>query len=299
MTAARAAVAAADLPLPRKAPTGVRPLGVGGGRGTVADAANEPTKKRQNMKKATQHDYSGIRADGREPYAEDLSELDDRDDRCTLSDLDDRDDRDDLEARDRERLDCPEEDGPACVSCFGAEGQVDLAYLPPAILSSEDGWKPEPYLLCLHCAGEHLEEFLDRMFAACVRVADYPERYGGWEAFDEACHLKKRIFAPERPQTRIERPQTRIVVRDPTAQELRSMPYNDYLQTHHWQHMRFIMHRLADGRCQVCNAADRPLNTHHRTYERRGMELPEDLIVLCQPCHALFHENGSLAKAPS
>jgi hypothetical protein len=35
--------------------------------------------------------------------------------------------------------------------------------------------------------------------------------------------------------------------------------------------------------------ADRLLNVHHRTYERRGYELPEDLTVLCVACHTAVH----------
>lgn len=31
-------------------------------------------------------------------------------------------------------------------------------------------------------------------------------------------------------------------------------------------------------------------------YERRGAELPEDLIVLFRKCHETFHKNGRLAR---
>lgn len=78
--------------------------------------------------------------------------------------------------------------------------------------------------------------------------------------------------------------------------ELRTMPYHEYLQTPEWQQRRKARLKAARYRCQVCNASDRPLNVHHRTYERRGAELASDLIVLCEPCHHLFHRNGSLAK---
>lgn len=30
------------------------------------------------------------------------------------------------------------------------------------------------------------------------------------------------------------------------------------------------------------------LHVHHRTYERLGEELPEDLVVLCEVCHEAY-----------
>jgi len=70
--------------------------------------------------------------------------------------------------------------------------------------------------------------------------------------------------------------------------ELRTMPYEDYLQTPEWAERRAFAIQRAGNRCQICNSAD-DLNAHHRTYERRGNEEPGDLTVLCQSCHAWFH----------
>lgn len=77
---------------------------------------------------------------------------------------------------------------------------------------------------------------------------------------------------------------------------LQAMPYRDYLQTPEWQARRLKAMKRAGFRCQLCNAYGKRLNTHHRTYERRGKEYDSDLIVLCQDCHQIFHENGSLAS---
>ena len=76
---------------------------------------------------------------------------------------------------------------------------------------------------------------------------------------------------------------------------LRWMPYERYLKTFHWQETRASALDRAGNRCQVCNTT-RGLHVHHRTYERRGAELPEDLIVLCRDCHSTFHKNGRLAR---
>lgn len=70
---------------------------------------------------------------------------------------------------------------------------------------------------------------------------------------------------------------------------LRSMPYADYLKTEHWKRKRKAALHAALHRCQLCNGKG-PLNVHHRTYERRGEELPNDLIALCEPCHRKFHD---------
>lgn len=73
------------------------------------------------------------------------------------------------------------------------------------------------------------------------------------------------------------------------AEELRTMPYAEYLRTPEWQTRRQDALRRARAACQVCNARDRPLHVHHRTYERRGRELASDLTVLCGDCHEHHH----------
>lgn len=72
------------------------------------------------------------------------------------------------------------------------------------------------------------------------------------------------------------------------------MPYKDYLKTDWWKEVREAALERANHRCQVCNGTRGGLNVHHRTYERRGFENPEDVIVLCRDCHALFHKEGKL-----
>ena len=77
--------------------------------------------------------------------------------------------------------------------------------------------------------------------------------------------------------------------------ELRAMPYKEYLQTPHWKRKREEKVRAAGLRCQLCNRGSVTLNVHHRTYERLGEELEEDLTVLCHDCHSTFHEHRRLA----
>jgi hypothetical protein len=78
--------------------------------------------------------------------------------------------------------------------------------------------------------------------------------------------------------------------------DLRALPYKEYLQTPHWKHLREDKVRAAGHRCQLCNRGSVTFNVHHRTYERLGEELDEDLTVLCSDCHNTFHEHRSLVR---
>ena len=71
--------------------------------------------------------------------------------------------------------------------------------------------------------------------------------------------------------------------------DLRQMPYDEYLQTPEWKRRRKAAVAYADSRCQLCNKEGEPLNVHHRTYDNRGAEMPQDLTVLCKDCHARHH----------
>ena len=76
--------------------------------------------------------------------------------------------------------------------------------------------------------------------------------------------------------------------------ELRTMPYDQYLETDEWRTRRKIMLRLFDYRCQTCNRLRMrgyPLHVHHRNYVRLGNEKPIDLTVLCSVCHELIHKH--------
>jgi 5-methylcytosine-specific restriction endonuclease McrA len=78
---------------------------------------------------------------------------------------------------------------------------------------------------------------------------------------------------------------------------LRCLPYEEYLQSPEWRLKRAKTVRRAGYRCQVCNRRG-PLHVHHRSYENLGRERTRDLVVLCDGCHRLFHENGRIATEP-
>ncbi len=81
-----------------------------------------------------------------------------------------------------------------------------------------------------------------------------------------------------------------------SQKELRALPYGEYLQTPHWKRKREDKLRAVGRRCQVCNHGPDTLEVHHRTYERLGQELDEDLTVLCRACHGTFHDHRGLSR---
>lgn len=68
--------------------------------------------------------------------------------------------------------------------------------------------------------------------------------------------------------------------------------YKAYLQTTHWRKMKRRKMAQADWRCEECGVEvgnGVPLDVHHLTYERLGLELLSDLRVLCRGCHDAVH----------
>lgn len=111
-----------------------------------------------------------------------------------------------------------------------------------------------------------------------------------WEVVDRSCG---QVFGDNRPESSAaarhrlapQEPATRLGAFPMVAR----MDYAAYLASPQWWEKRQLAVKRAHGRCAICNANGK-LNVHHRTYERVGNELPEDLIVLCEDCHALFHK---------
>jgi hypothetical protein len=78
--------------------------------------------------------------------------------------------------------------------------------------------------------------------------------------------------------------------------ELRSMPYDDYLQTPEWQATRERKLIRVGRSCELCCAKGVVLHVYHNTYVRRGVELDQDLKVLCADCHTTFHEHRHISR---
>jgi restriction endonuclease Mrr len=72
--------------------------------------------------------------------------------------------------------------------------------------------------------------------------------------------------------------------------QLRTMPYAKYLRTSEWRKVRAAALLRAGNACALDMTHTEHLEVHHRTYERRGAELPTDIIVLCRECHRRHHD---------
>src|SRR5215475_4912954 len=53
----------------------------------------------------------------------------------------------------------------------------------------------------------------------------------------------------------------------------------------HWKRICREVLKRQHGACACCPST-RNLEGHHRTYSRWGIEMPEDVSILCQLCHA-------------
>lgn len=71
--------------------------------------------------------------------------------------------------------------------------------------------------------------------------------------------------------------------------------YTEYLKSPYWRAIRRRALIRAGHLCQWCGSAQL-LQVHHRTYDRLGHEQPDDLTVLCDPCHSTHH---GFAPSPS
>ena len=71
--------------------------------------------------------------------------------------------------------------------------------------------------------------------------------------------------------------------------------YDSYLRSAHWREFRLRMLDEADYACEDCGASEFEglllmLDVHHLHYETLACERPEDVAVLCRPCHDRCHE---------
>jgi|GEM_PF-4606278 len=74
-----------------------------------------------------------------------------------------------------------------------------------------------------------------------------------------------------------------------TWSEIYKQYHRRVLNSNHWIRVKLQAISEAKYRCQLCNAKGH-LHVHHRTYENLGNESTDDLIVLCNNCHAKHHD---------
>lgn len=168
------------------------------------------------------------------------------------------------------------------IAAYGLENTSELrAAAGPAVLSG---------VTCCHCGGVIVVRSRAEVKARSERLGAKSRYPCEWANPDVCADCRERM---RREQAR--ELDAQIAARETRERSLRRMPYREYLQTPEWQETRRAALKRAHFRCQVC-AAGGVLNVHHRTYVRRGFEHNGDLIVLCAPCHHIFHDNGKLAE---
>lgn len=67
--------------------------------------------------------------------------------------------------------------------------------------------------------------------------------------------------------------------------------YYEYIKSTEWYERTKEIRARRGGRCECCLMRNGS-SVHHRTYERLGNELPEDLIHVCDCCHKMIHGLG-------
>lgn len=72
-------------------------------------------------------------------------------------------------------------------------------------------------------------------------------------------------------------------------QPVQRRDYHHYLLSEEWKNKRRDVLAFWEYRCVLCYS-DENVQVHHRTYERIGNERFTDLILLCDACHAKFHD---------
>ena len=80
-----------------------------------------------------------------------------------------------------------------------------------------------------------------------------------------------------------------------SPQPIKAKNYAKYIASPEWKSKSKEIKKDFGDRCRLCNRKG-ILHTHHRTYERLGIEHPEDLIPLCEKCHDSFHATHTYDK---
>jgi len=80
-----------------------------------------------------------------------------------------------------------------------------------------------------------------------------------------------------------------IELYDKIIELLSNLNYTDYLNTKHWKHFSHEALIHFNHTCQLCNTKNEEMHVHHKTYENRGRETFNDVIVLCAKCHKIVH----------
>jgi hypothetical protein len=69
----------------------------------------------------------------------------------------------------------------------------------------------------------------------------------------------------------------------------RKKDYAKYLNSNKWISFSSKIKKERGLKCEKCQASGVILHAHHLTYDRLGCERPEDILIVCIPCHEEIH----------
>lgn len=70
---------------------------------------------------------------------------------------------------------------------------------------------------------------------------------------------------------------------------VRFMTYSEYIVSPEWRDRVTRYKSEKDWTCEECGATEN-ITGHHKHYLNLGNELPENIEILCWPCHKKKHE---------
>lgn len=79
--------------------------------------------------------------------------------------------------------------------------------------------------------------------------------------------------------------------------KINGVDYNEYMLSPEWKEKRIAVAQREDHVCQMCGQKVLvKYHIHHKTYARFGHEDLNDLMFLCEPCHAKLHREKDKAN---
>ena len=130
------------------------------------------------------------------------------------------------------------------------------------------------------------QEIIEAIEEYTAEVKDNEKRYikQGCSFFSERIHDYLGVAKTEK----ITNYSVEIDLYTQLIKKFNAMNYADYLNTEHWKHFREQVFMFYGRECQICKSKA-SLNVHHKTYENKGRETFNDVILLCRECHTKIH----------
>lgn len=149
------------------------------------------------------------------------------------------------------------------------------------------------YKNCLIFSNEYLDDLV-------IKVSKWKDKETGWQAisihvnYDVACWYGTfEKFKQELTEDMADSG-VHICHIYPKYSERPKTPYQEYLNSEQWK-QRSERLKMLDGQCLLCLSMDN-LETHHRTYKRKGNEFDSDLVTLCHDCHESYELGKKMRK---